>query len=64
MLVINERRIRDDKIAQLQKGCIAYAESMELIRLIKRSIKENNINVHYDYTNTGCWFVPLEEESS
>ncbi|MFD1362249.1 hypothetical protein [Lentibacillus salinarum] len=58
MLIINERRLRDDKIAQLKNGYTAYAESAELIRLIRRGIERENLHVHYDQTNAGCWFIP------
>lgn len=64
MLVINQTRIRDEKIAQLKEGRTVYAESGELIRLIKRSIDKNNLHVHYDQTNIGCWFIPMPERKS
>ncbi|RYG74900.1 hypothetical protein EU245_01595 [Lentibacillus lipolyticus] len=64
MLVINQRRLRDEKIAQLKEGKIAYAESSELTRLMKRAIQRENLLVHYDETNSGCWFIPLNEASS
>lgn len=64
MFVMNERRIRDEKIAQLKKGRAAYAESHELIRLIKRRIDQENIAVHVDNTNIGCWITPMEIQKS
>ncbi|HLR02443.1 MAG TPA: hypothetical protein VK111_06865 [Virgibacillus sp.] len=64
MFVMNERRIRDEKIAQLKKGRTAYAESHELIRLMKRRIEQENIPVLYDNTHIGCWITPLEGEKS
>ncbi|WP_240452313.1 hypothetical protein [Virgibacillus sp. YIM 98842] len=57
--MLNKRRIRDEKIRQLKAGRNAYAESHELIRLIKRDIERENLHVHYDTTRTGCWFIPL-----
>lgn len=62
MLIMNQRQIRDEKIAQLQEGKIAYAESYELIRIMKRAIERKNLNVHYDETKSGCWFTPLSEK--
>lgn len=59
MYVMNDRHIRDEKIAQLKKGRTAYAESKELIRLMKRRIERENLPVHYDYTTLGCWITPL-----
>lgn len=65
MQIINQIRIRDEKIAQLKSGYTAYAESPELIRLIKRGIKREHMHVLLDETNTGCWFIPeLEHYSS
>lgn len=64
MLVMNQRRIRDQKIVQLKAGQTAYAESAELIRLIQRGINRENLHVHYDQTNAGCWFIPLSEQKS
>ncbi|HLQ72420.1 MAG TPA: hypothetical protein VK142_11495 [Bacillota bacterium] len=64
MFVMNERRIRDEKIAQLKRGRAAYAESHELIRLMKRRIEQENIQVHYDNTHLGCWITPLEGQKT
>ncbi|WP_164668384.1 hypothetical protein [Virgibacillus doumboii] len=64
MLIMHPRHLRDEKIAQLKRGRSAYAESTELIRLMKRSIDRNNIHVLYDHTNTGCWFIPMDERQS
>lgn len=59
MFVINNRRMRDEKISQLKAGQTAYAETDELIRLIKRSIEKEHLHVHLDTTSGGCWFMPL-----
>ena len=64
MFVMNERRIRDEKIAQLKRGKSAYAESHELIRLMKRRIERENLQVHYDDTSLGCWMIPIEGHKS
>jgi hypothetical protein len=64
MLIMNERRIRDRKIEQLKKGRTAYAESKELIRLIKRDIEKYGLNVYYDETPSGCWFIPVTKSKS
>lgn len=64
MQIMNKRRIRDEKIAQLLSGKTAYAETQEMIRLITRSIEQQNINVHFDNTSLGCWFIPLDDEKS
>jgi len=59
MRVIHQRRMRDKKIEELKCGYSAYAESSELIRLIKRRITEEQLSVQWEETNTGCWFIPL-----
>ncbi|MBP2077344.1 hypothetical protein [Oceanobacillus polygoni] len=59
MLPINLRRIRDEKMNQLRKGQNAYAETEELVRLMKRAIEKENMPVQCDATNSGCWFIPL-----
>lgn len=61
MLMIHERRMRDEKMKYLLKGNSAYAETNELIRLLKREIERIGLHVFYDHTNTGCWFIPLQE---
>ncbi|GGB27563.1 hypothetical protein F3157_01235 [Virgibacillus dakarensis] len=64
MLIMPQSRIRDEKINQLKSGQTVYAESSELIRLIKRDIAKYHLHVHCDQTNTGCWFMPLQEKIS
>jgi len=61
MLIINQSRIRDEKIAQLKRGYTAHAESEELIRLMKRGIEREDLHVLMDVTNQGCWFIPEVE---
>ncbi|MFD2046312.1 hypothetical protein ACFSTA_10970 [Ornithinibacillus salinisoli] len=64
MLVLHERRICERKMNQLRNGYSAYAESREVIRLLKREILKNNLDVYYDETSTGCWFIPMKESKS
>lgn len=63
MFIMDHKRIRDEKIDQLSKGISAYAESHELIRLIKRDIQKYQLFVHCDEAPSGCWFIPLHEKS-
>ncbi|GLO66843.1 hypothetical protein M3E13_15025 [Oceanobacillus kimchii] len=62
MLPIHLRRIRDTKMQLLRQGITAYAETEELIRLLKNSIKKENLSVQYDYDHAGCWFVPITNQ--
>lgn len=64
MLVINHHRIRDDKIEQLKRGYTAYCESPELIRLMKRQIMKEQLNVLFEETNSGCWFIPDQKQKN
>ncbi|MFC2948644.1 hypothetical protein [Virgibacillus sediminis] len=64
MLYMNHSRLRDEKIAQLKQGRNAYAETHELIRLIKRDIKREKLNVLCDEASNGCWFIPQDRKSS
>ncbi|MGM8366285.1 hypothetical protein ACLIBG_12520 [Virgibacillus sp. W0181] len=60
MTVLDRRVMRDEKITHLKQGRSVYAESSELIRLIKRGIDRNALDVKLEYTNGGCWFTPNE----
>lgn len=61
MTVLDRRKMRDEKITQLKSGRTVYAESPELIRLIKRSIEKENLHVDYEESDAGCWFIPVED---
>lgn len=58
MIILNHRRMRDNKITRLKKGQCVYAESSELIRLLKRGIEKERLDVQLDRANGGCWFTP------
>ncbi|WP_404453543.1 hypothetical protein LG329_03775 [Virgibacillus necropolis] len=63
MFIMNQKRIKEEKVNQLRNGLTAYAESHELIRLIKRDIQKYELSVHCDEAPSGCWFIPLHNES-
>ncbi|MDC3412642.1 hypothetical protein NC797_05655 [Aquibacillus sp. 3ASR75-11] len=63
MLIMN-RRLVEDKVNTLLEGYSAYAETQEIIRLIKRDIAKHNISVVCDETESGCWFIPQSEIQS
>lgn len=62
MTVLDQRLMRDEKIEQLKAGRSVYAETDEFIRLIKRGIEKEKLNVIYEKTNGGCWFIPHEND--
>ena len=59
MMIIDRTRLRDEKILKLMQGESAYAESEELIRLIKKDIEELHLNVFCEETKSRCWFTPI-----
>ncbi|ASK62976.1 hypothetical protein CFK37_12895 [Virgibacillus phasianinus] len=63
MFIMDQKRIKEEKMAQLRNGLTAYAESNELIRLIKKDIQKYELLVHCDETPSGCWFIPLHEKT-
>jgi len=60
MTVLDRRKMRDEKISQLKTGRTVYAESPEFIRLIKRGIEKEKLEVNLEETDAGCWFIPSE----
>ncbi|MFC4022550.1 hypothetical protein ACFOUV_01800 [Oceanobacillus longus] len=64
MLPINLRRMRDEKIEQLKKGNNAFAETDELIRLMKRAIDKECLHVELDEADAGCWFIPMSSSKT
>jgi len=61
MTVLDQRVMRDEKILQLKQGNNVYAESPELIRLIKRGIEREGLTVEIEKSDGGCWFIPSEK---
>ncbi|MFG6116611.1 hypothetical protein ACGTN9_15775 [Halobacillus sp. MO56] len=64
MLIMDRHRLVEEKIAQLMNGYTAYAETDELIRLMKRDVARRQLNVFFDRTDTGCWFIPVDPVKS
>ena len=61
MFVINNRSIADNKFKLLLEGYSVYAETEELIRLLKRRIESHNLdNIVIEKNNLGCWFIPIK----
>ncbi|GEN45898.1 hypothetical protein [Alkalibacillus haloalkaliphilus] len=58
MFVVCKRRMANEKVNNLRNGYSAYAETEELIRLMKRRINSNNLDIYEDQTDIGCWFIP------
>lgn len=62
MLILNRRKIIEEKVNQLKNGYTAFAESQEVIRLLTRAVNKHGIAVYLDHTDSGCWFVPQKNK--
>ncbi|MGM8215603.1 hypothetical protein ACLIA0_08500 [Bacillaceae bacterium W0354] len=58
MFVLNNRHVADEKFNHLLNGYSVYAETEELIRLMKRRIDSHKLDIVIDDTDSGCWFIP------
>ncbi|QOR65824.1 hypothetical protein IM538_18740 [Cytobacillus suaedae] len=58
MKIINRRKIVQEKLDLIKAGYSAYAESFEIVTLLKKEIQALNLQVHEDITNVGSWFIP------
>ncbi|HET7616164.1 MAG TPA: hypothetical protein VFK27_04320 [Bacillales bacterium] len=55
---MNPKDIVKAKVRRIQDGYSAFAESNELVRLMKKEISRSNVDVFVDETNIGSWFIP------
>lgn len=62
MTVLDRREMRDEKLQQLKDGRTVYAESPEFIRMIKRGIEKECLQVIYENSNGGCWITPENKQ--
>lgn len=60
-MIIEPKTLVKRKIEQLRNGETAFAESDEVIRILKRDIARENLEVIIDKTPSGCWFYPQHE---
>lgn len=64
MFILNHKRLVQEKIEKLTNGETAYAESQEVIRLVKRELIKKKLVVLMDETEIGCWFIPQKTNST
>lgn len=62
MYIIDHKQMAKDKINQILNGKSAFAESADLVNLIKKEIELKNLKVYEDKTEFGYWFIPLQED--
>ena len=60
-MIMNPKEIAKAKVKRIQDGYSAFAESSEMVRLIKRELSKLNLEVLVDETNIGSWFIPVEK---
>ncbi|MDQ0481308.1 hypothetical protein [Guptibacillus hwajinpoensis] len=61
-MVIDRKQLARTKVADLQNGRSAYAETREMTALIKKELQSLNIDVHEDVTSFGSWFIPKTQD--
>lgn len=57
-MIISRRDMARAKVEKIKQGFSAFSETMEVTELIERYIKEEDLDVHIDKTDLGCWFIP------
>ena len=62
-MIITARELRNQKIERLRNGHNAYTESDEVIRLLQRDIARENLEIIVERTSSGCWFIPVKNNS-
>ncbi|HLR53324.1 MAG TPA: hypothetical protein VK078_01205 [Pseudogracilibacillus sp.] len=61
MTVMDPQKIREEKLQTLKDGVTVYAETEEFIRMLKRGIEREGLDVIIDKSSSGSWFVPNEQ---
>lgn len=57
-MIISRRQIAKAKVKKIKDGFSAFAETQEVIDLIRKDLDKLQIPVHIDKTEQGCWFIP------
>jgi len=60
-MIINRKKMASAKVNKIKNGYSAFAETKEVIEYIKKELKNQNIPVHIDETDQGCWFIPTNK---
>lgn len=61
-MIISRKQMAKAKINKIKDGYSAFAETKEVIDYIKKELEKENIPVHIDETEQGCWFIPEKNE--
>lgn len=60
-MIMNRREIARDKVRKIKNGFSAFAETKEVIELVKKELEKENIPVYIDETAKGSWFIPVKD---
>lgn len=60
LMVIDRKEIARAKVEKIKNGFSAFAETQEVIFLVKKELEKQGIPVLIDETEKGCWFIPQE----
>lgn len=60
MFVMSRSKLAREKVAAIQAGYSAYAETKEISKLIKQELNSLGIEVIEDTNELGSWFIPAE----
>lgn len=61
-MIISRKKMANAKVNKIKNGYSAFAETKEIIEYIKKELENQNIPVHIDETNQGCWFIPMSKD--
>ncbi len=62
-MIINRKEIARAKVRKIKNGLSAFAETQEVIDLVKKELEKENIPVHIDQTAQGSWFIPAKNHA-
>jgi len=60
-MIINRKEIARAKVRKIKNGFSAFAETKEVIELVKKELEKENIPVYIDETAQGSWFIPVKD---
>lgn len=61
-MIISRKKMANAKVNKIKNGYSAFAETKEVIEFIKKELENQNIPVHIDETDQGCWFIPKSKD--
>ncbi|WP_227936611.1 hypothetical protein [Alkalihalobacillus deserti] len=60
-MVINRKEMALKKVEKIKNGLSAFAESKEVVEIIRKELEQDGIAVHEDITEVGSWFIPAKK---